>query len=471
MATGFPTAALLPTDPTLKAGATRTDDLGVTRRTTSGTRAAIARIAAVAGIAASLSFGAGGAAGAALDPAADLALDLMEDAAAALGDGDDAAYDALVDDAARGDVWLPTTALNALIDRDVENIAFWIDILDAEDDLLLDVAHETITWEREALAALLPGTSSTPDQTDEINDADADGVGLLEVIDQRGLEIPASARLVLEPLLITGEPTPSPDAYLTALADLEPLLEGDAAATDPAPTATVAAAGPTAPSPATPTGTATATADDDALPSVTTVVAETSESSGSPLPMIGIGLLAAAALAVGSFAMLRGRKSDQLADIAFTDGLTGLKNRRRLDADVSTQRERGERATASLMIDVDHFKAFNDAHGHAMGDEVLRLVGDALRQEFRRSDVPYRYGGEEFCVLLNDVTPGEAVSAGERARAAISAIQLPIRERITVSIGVSIGAAEHIGDTIKRADAALYDAKAAGRDRVTFART
>ena len=72
-------------------------------------------------------------------------------------------------------------------------------------------------------------------------------------------------------------------------------------------------------------------------------------------------------------------------------------------------------------------------------------------------------------MLLDDVTPGEAVSAGERARAAISAVALPIAEPITVSIGVSIGAAEHLGDTIKRADAALYDAKAAGRDRVTFA--
>ena len=198
-------------------------------------------------------------------------------------------------------------------------------------------------------------------------------------------------------------------------------------------------------------------------------VAQTNTSDTSPLPMIAVAVIAAAGFALASYAMLSGRRSEQIAEIAFTDGLTGLKNRRRLDADIAAQRERGERATATLMIDVDHFKSFNDTHGHAMGDEVLRLVGEALRQEFRRTDVPYRYGGEEFCVLLNDVTPGEAVSAGERARAAVSAVALPIPEPVTVSIGVSIGSAEHLGDTIKRADGALHDAKAAGRDRVNFA--
>ena len=401
---------------------------------------------------------------AAPDDAVDPSVALMEDAADALGDGDDTTYDELVDTAVSGAVWVPTTALDALLDRDVEEIGHWIFVLDADDEILLHGADAVIEWERDALAATTPGTSSNPEQTDEINDADAEGVGILEIIDVRAISIPDSVRTVLAPLPVDGAPLPTSDAYRTALADLDATLAGDEpAAAIPATTA------PSAPPTTVATPDTTAAPTTVAVAPSTPAVVTAPSGDSSPFPMIAVGAIAALALAVGSFAMLRGRKSEQLADIAFTDGLTGLKNRRRLDADVAAQRERGERATATLMIDVDHFKAFNDTHGHAMGDDVLRLVGDALQREFRRTDVPYRYGGEEFCVLLNDVTPGEAVSAGERARAAISAIVLSIDERITVSIGVSIGPAEHLGDTIKRADGALYDAKAAGRDRVTFA--
>ncbi len=425
------------------------------------------RLATAGALASILSFGAGHAVDAAPGDVEDPPLELLVDAAAALGRGDTVEYEMLLDLAERGVVWVPTAALDALNERDVEDIGYWIFVLDADDELLLDGASDVLQWEYDALEALAPGATSNPVQTQEINDADFEGAAILEVIDYRNVEIPESARLVLAPLPVDGDPAPSSDEYIAALTDLDALIAGETAVVaPPAPPETTIAPAETATASIVPDETI---AEPQVVAAPAASTTDPSNSSNSSLPMIAVAVLAALALAVGSFAMLRGRKSDQLADIAFTDGLTGLKNRRRLDADVAAQRERGERATASLMIDVDHFKAFNDTHGHAVGDEVLRLVGDALRAEFRRTDVPYRYGGEEFCVLLNDVTPGEAVSAGERARAAISAIVLPIPERITVSIGVSIGPAEQLGETIKRADAALYDAKSAGRDRVTFA--
>ncbi len=136
---------------------------------------------------------------------------------------------------------------------------------------------------------------------------------------------------------------------------------------------------------------------------------------------------------------------------------------------MSGPQETSARSNAVLMIDVDHFKQFNDRYGHTMGDEVLRLVGATLSRHFRKTDVPYRYGGEEFCVLLPETNEAEAMFAGERIRAAVETIDLPVEAHITVSIGVSIGPASMISDTLERADGALYAAKEAGRNRVALA--
>ncbi len=206
----------------------------------------------------------------------------------------------------------------------------------------------------------------------------------------------------------------------------------------------------------------------DAGPPAPTVAPAPSSESSNLLIIITLGV-AVVSMLIGVGAVLRGRRHDKLADFAFTDGLTGLRNRRRMDADVAEQQEISSRPTAALMIDVDHFKQFNDTYGHATGDEVLRLVGATLSRHFRKTDVPYRYGGEEFCVLLPETTESEAMFAGERIRAAVEAIELPVDQHITVSIGVSIGPASMISNTLERADGALYAAKEAGRNRVALA--
>lgn len=176
--------------------------------------------------------------------------------------------------------------------------------------------------------------------------------------------------------------------------------------------------------------------------------------------------LAAIGLALGLLALWRGRGKHALAS---TDSLTGLNNRRCFDVDVDDRQRRGDGPTAMLMIDVDHFKSFNDTHGHSVGDDVLRRVSDSIRAQIRRNDVAYRYGGEEFAVLLPNAGEEVAAAVAERIRAATAAAELPVRGRVTVSVGVATGPSDAINATIDDADAALYRAKDAGRNRVAVA--
>ena len=122
-----------------------------------------------------------------------------------------------------------------------------------------------------------------------------------------------------------------------------------------------------------------------------------------------------------------------------------------------------------LMVDVDKFKDFNDRHGHATGDAVLRLVGDALVSAIRRGDVAYRYGGEEFCALLPETRPDEANRVAERIRVMIESIDLPVDATLTASVGLATGASSELDALIGDADAALYAAKASGRNCVVSA--
>lgn len=414
-------------------------------------------------------------------------VELLDDAVDALNEGDDVAYERLVDRVDFGEVWVPTPAILSLRDRDALAVLEWSSVLDSENFELLDEwAYGAI--ERERAAVGLIGDSMNQDEIDQVNDADEDGSGVLEVIVRRGIQLPSTTQLVLSSVASNDDFVPSDEDYADALTDLDELideLDGNASIIDDGPAVGSTSNDVSATTDAVPTTVPTTaevaaepaddTADDTpgaltASPEQQNGPADAAGSSGqlSLAVVLPIGL-AAFALLIALFTMLKGRRSDQLADIAFTDDLTGLHNRRRLDADVAAQRSRGERATAALMVDVDHFKKFNDTHGHAMGDEVLRLVGNALGREFRKTDVPYRYGGEEFCILLEDATPDEAVAAGERARRAIEAISLPIEATITASIGVSIGPAAGLDDTIRRADSALYEAKGAGRNRVATA--
>jgi diguanylate cyclase (GGDEF)-like protein len=161
---------------------------------------------------------------------------------------------------------------------------------------------------------------------------------------------------------------------------------------------------------------------------------------------------------------------------ATTDALTGLPNRRYFDefCALLARRRRADDAVGVLIVDIDHFKSVNDTWGHGVGDEVLKAVARAINTAVRDDDVPARFGGEEFAVLLRNPSPSVAVDVAERVRAAVGRLDLGELgpERVTVSVGVAVAesAAQPIGQVIEAADRALYEAKRTGRDRVVAAR-
>jgi len=161
-----------------------------------------------------------------------------------------------------------------------------------------------------------------------------------------------------------------------------------------------------------------------------------------------------------------------LAALSQTDGLTQLMNRAAWEemAGAEMRRCRTSGSTATLlMLDIDHFKAINDRHGHPAGDAVLRAVARIVRDTLRDEDLPGRYGGEEFCIVLPNTGEAGAAVAAERLRTRIEGAVLERRARIraTVSIGFAELAPEDsdCATWIARADRALYAAKAAGRNR------
>ncbi len=163
----------------------------------------------------------------------------------------------------------------------------------------------------------------------------------------------------------------------------------------------------------------------------------------------------------------------ELERLSVTDPLTGLYNRRRmmevLDNEVRRSR-RLKHTFAVLMGDVDNFKRYNDAHGHPAGDAVLKLVADILRKCTRDVDRVARYGGEEFFVVMPETGGDGAADVGDRVRELLGAEKVP-GGAVTLSFGVAEFPAH--GDTpeelIAIADAALYQAKREGRDRVVIA--
>lgn len=157
----------------------------------------------------------------------------------------------------------------------------------------------------------------------------------------------------------------------------------------------------------------------------------------------------------------------QVEAMARTDALTGLPNRRSWDEEVRraiARSQRHERPLALAMVDLDHFKAFNDAHGHAAGDALLTQAAASWRLTLRVTDFLARYGGEEFAVLLPDCAPDEVGALIDRFRGATPLDQ-------TCSIGIAYwDRSDAPEDLIASADAALYEAKRSGRDRVVTAR-
>ena len=167
----------------------------------------------------------------------------------------------------------------------------------------------------------------------------------------------------------------------------------------------------------------------------------------------------------------------RLEELAATDGLTGILNRRRFfelaAREVELARRKG-RTVAVVLADLDHFKAVNDGYGHAAGDAVLKGVADRFRSVLRATDLSCRYGGEEFAFLFPESDLAQGLKAAERLRAGVAAAPLSCSEGaigVTLSLGVSAGRPGPDGlldleGLLRAADEALYAAKKAGRNRV-----
>ncbi|MGH8481466.1 MAG: GGDEF domain-containing protein [Nevskiaceae bacterium] len=163
--------------------------------------------------------------------------------------------------------------------------------------------------------------------------------------------------------------------------------------------------------------------------------------------------------------------------LATQDGLTGLFNRmaffQQMERNVR-QAARDRVCIGVMLLDVDHFKAYNDRYGHLQGDQCLRAVAGAVRNEFRRpSDLVARYGGEEFVGYWHDIQPQSLRSMADQVRAGVQALRIAHRDtpsgRVTASVGaVALVPAdgESLADWVQRADEALYEAKEKGRNRV-----
>jgi diguanylate cyclase (GGDEF)-like protein len=173
---------------------------------------------------------------------------------------------------------------------------------------------------------------------------------------------------------------------------------------------------------------------------------------------------------------MEARYHDELIDHAIYDSLTGFYNRRHFLVLLGDEVEKARkgRALCLLMLDLDYFKAINDRHGHLIGDQALTCVAQLLREHAPPAAIFGRFGGEEFSMLLRDVTLADAVAVAEKLRAAIAADPLPLRELrlpVTMSIGVTEFRRDNIGCAalLRAADEQLYRAKQGGRNRVAFA--
>lgn len=183
------------------------------------------------------------------------------------------------------------------------------------------------------------------------------------------------------------------------------------------------------------------------------------------------------AIAGIGLALFNVRLRQSLRELSIRDALTGLHNRRFAEEMLEKEFARARRSGAPfsvLMMDIDHFKRFNDSHGHEAGDRVLKEVGLLMAREFRAGDVGCRFGGEEFLVLLHETDAEEAIERANHFREALRAVPVVHGGEVLGPVTISIGVAEapRDGDSpqavVAAADAALYRAKALGRDRVVL---
>jgi diguanylate cyclase (GGDEF)-like protein len=167
-----------------------------------------------------------------------------------------------------------------------------------------------------------------------------------------------------------------------------------------------------------------------------------------------------------------------LSEISARDALTGLYNRwyvmEKIDSEMNRALRHGSPMSV-LMLDLDNFKKVNDSFGHSVGDEVLKNVGQVLRDSCRVYDVPGRYGGEEFCIVLPETRVGNTKQVAERIRSRLASTELPVGEKsIVVTASIGVAGMDSVADEgvvsaaalLDRADRALYSAKHHGRNRV-----
>jgi two-component system cell cycle response regulator len=169
------------------------------------------------------------------------------------------------------------------------------------------------------------------------------------------------------------------------------------------------------------------------------------------------------------------RLNRELAELARRDPLMGIGNRMRMHEDleqIESDLDRNGKGYSILLCDIDNFKSYNDANGHQRGDDVLRAVAGAFAEATRGEDAVYRYGGEEILVLVRSDIPSVPANAAERLRSKVEGLALPRDAAgegvVTISVGAAVRRAGDEGaeDAVRRADAALYRAKAEGRNRV-----
>lgn len=165
-------------------------------------------------------------------------------------------------------------------------------------------------------------------------------------------------------------------------------------------------------------------------------------------------------------------EKETLNDLSMLDPLTGLYNRRGLQHRLETLLEIDSHERYVLLIDIDHFKAYNDHYGHMMGDQALIRVSAAIRDAVRSRDVVARFGGEEFMVLLTASDPQQARAAAERIRQSVYDLSIPhmfnesVATNVTISIGIAPLMERDVEEAIGRADKALYQAKHLGRNHI-----
>jgi diguanylate cyclase len=186
-----------------------------------------------------------------------------------------------------------------------------------------------------------------------------------------------------------------------------------------------------------------------------------------------ITIVVASAIAY-AFSIVTNRQRELLIRLATKDPLTGAGNRRALEnkmADVVATHSRNRSPSTLIILDLDHFKAVNDTHGHAMGDLILKRITEIVNLRIRVTDSLYRIGGEEFVVVLEGQNIEGAAHLAEQLRTLVEANELVPDQSVTISLGVAeIRYKESGSDWLHRADEALYQAKRAGRNTTSVAR-